>query len=418
MIRTKQLNLNGFKLSADEPITPRTQAFLKEKNMNVQKVDGYIVLTGPFSLSKKETDEFLEKKAKEDLEKAATKTYDQNKDKDVASSSYCGFTPGFLSHAKSPKEKLASEKTTAELLADADEKLWMIREGFLIEKPLNTKIDQILYESSKKIAIKNFEEFEKKASKADDFMKKNAGFEGCKIPELFDEFNYEKTLKLIGELLSEEKVQKYCQEMHKASDLEIVFTNDLELKIDGKIIFSILKNSENQTIGYQLVYGTELHIMNEKNEYKFNSKNYSYSTFNVEEIRFQIEKAKELGFKTQKSWVEFLDFLDEKLSTLTDLLEKGNVNEFKSLVKSFNKEYKGKIKIKLDKENENLIIQDIHNQEISSQKLPKIIDRYSKLNSEKEVIFKKTIETDFSDPYYDVSSDSEKEIPDKIKPSF
>lgn len=62
MFKSKQLNLNGLKLSGDKPISPRTNAFLIKHNMKVKQENGYVSLTGSFSLDSDTVKEFNDDK--------------------------------------------------------------------------------------------------------------------------------------------------------------------------------------------------------------------------------------------------------------------------------------------------------------------------------------------------------------------
>lgn len=56
----------GLSLAGDQPITPRTNAFLVQHNMHVQQQGGFVTLTGNFSLAKTDVDAFLAQKKSQD----------------------------------------------------------------------------------------------------------------------------------------------------------------------------------------------------------------------------------------------------------------------------------------------------------------------------------------------------------------
>lgn len=63
MLKSKKLNLNGLEIDGSTPITPRTKEFLVSKGIHVaQDKDGYISVTGSFSISGQEVSEFLASK--------------------------------------------------------------------------------------------------------------------------------------------------------------------------------------------------------------------------------------------------------------------------------------------------------------------------------------------------------------------
>jgi len=62
MFKSRTLNINGFTLKGDEPITPRTDAFLTLKGMHATQADGFVILKGNFCLAKEETNAFLSDK--------------------------------------------------------------------------------------------------------------------------------------------------------------------------------------------------------------------------------------------------------------------------------------------------------------------------------------------------------------------
>jgi hypothetical protein len=46
MMRSKTLNLNGLQLSGEQPVSPRTNAFLKQHDLKAEQKDGYVSLGG------------------------------------------------------------------------------------------------------------------------------------------------------------------------------------------------------------------------------------------------------------------------------------------------------------------------------------------------------------------------------------
>ena len=62
MLKIKHLNLNGLELDSTTPITPRTKEFLTYKGIQAEQKDGYIIVSGSFSINKAEVDEFLASK--------------------------------------------------------------------------------------------------------------------------------------------------------------------------------------------------------------------------------------------------------------------------------------------------------------------------------------------------------------------
>lgn len=59
MMKMKHFNLNGLELDGSEPITPRTRTFLISKGIKAEQKDGYVIVTGGFSITKAEIEQFL-----------------------------------------------------------------------------------------------------------------------------------------------------------------------------------------------------------------------------------------------------------------------------------------------------------------------------------------------------------------------
>ncbi len=69
MLRSKHLNLNGLELDGTDPITPRTREFIIHKGIQAEQKDGYIIVTGGFSINKQEVDNFLASKRSSNIPK-------------------------------------------------------------------------------------------------------------------------------------------------------------------------------------------------------------------------------------------------------------------------------------------------------------------------------------------------------------
>jgi hypothetical protein len=66
MMSRKSINLNGLILSADEPITPRTQSFLSDNHIVATSGMSKVQVSGCFSLSKDSVDAFLARRKSQD----------------------------------------------------------------------------------------------------------------------------------------------------------------------------------------------------------------------------------------------------------------------------------------------------------------------------------------------------------------
>ena len=62
MLKMQHLNLNGLELDGTTPITPRTKEFLIYKGIQAKQKDGYVMVTGSFSINPAEVAEFLASK--------------------------------------------------------------------------------------------------------------------------------------------------------------------------------------------------------------------------------------------------------------------------------------------------------------------------------------------------------------------
>ncbi len=71
MLRGRKHNINGLELDGSLPISPRTLTFLQQHRVNVQQENGFIQLSGSFSINRAEVDAFLLQKQQQD---AATAT--------------------------------------------------------------------------------------------------------------------------------------------------------------------------------------------------------------------------------------------------------------------------------------------------------------------------------------------------------
>lgn len=65
MMKGKELNLNGIKLTAGQ-VTPRTRRFFESRGATVNDDGQFVTLAGPMGFSKAEADAFLEQKQRED----------------------------------------------------------------------------------------------------------------------------------------------------------------------------------------------------------------------------------------------------------------------------------------------------------------------------------------------------------------